>query len=214
MIAPIVSLRYTGDWKRLMSRMDSARFERALRAEIKRATAVSCMRINAEMRKRIKEKKYEANAPLTQMLKGSSTPLIDNADLWKAITWQTPTWDTGFIGVLYGPQTRRNKSMAALSWQLHEGKAIKVTPKMRRLFLILFLFTHGKIAKKNLTGRAKELAKRLRKNRDEVFPLKTNVIYIPARPWIKAVMEDPEIIKMVQTNWVHAVDTALNRSGA
>src|SRR5258706_7478637 len=95
-----VTLKITGDWKRMAAAVDSRRFKANLEANINKATTFNGMMVAGEIRRRIKARRYAKNSPLTVMLKKSSTPLIDDADLWGAVTSKNLDPYTVFIGIL------------------------------------------------------------------------------------------------------------------
>jgi len=71
---------------------------------------------------------YAANAPLTEALKGSALPLVDNADLLGSITYKPEAHHTVYIGI--GPSKKVGARGRELHRVLHDGARIRVTWKM------------------------------------------------------------------------------------
>jgi hypothetical protein len=156
------------------------------------------------MRRRIRQATTAKNAALTIAVKRSSKPLIDFADLFKAVTARRMAWDLVFAGVL------RTAAGFNVAVTLHEGHAVPVSPKMRGLFLVLAQASRAKAEGHQLpqlTGRAAELFARFQ----SWHPLRpsTRMIKIPARPFARETAEDPKVRKMVVDAWSAAMQRAL-----
>lgn len=134
-----------------------------------------------KVRSDIKAKNYAKNAILTQFLKGSSTPLIDQADLWQSVSSRHVSPWMFRIGVI-----REDAAGNSIALILHEGATRKVTPKMRAFF------------------RAKAA-----ETRGLVRPLKTSTteIKIPARPFLKeSLVDDTATVgPLLEKHWGEAV---------
>lgn len=227
LLAPI------GDWQKMRALLNPTKFQAALKKNIRRATEINALIILKEIRKRVQEGGYSANAALTVLIKGSSKPLVGTGDdeLFKAVTHEMVNDFSAFIGVLKSARGKSGEPMVDVAAVIHEGMTIKVTDKMRGLFIALAdatrpperkwdkdpatgRFTSRTATRKEtpLTGRAKEIFDQI-KGRGQVKPLKpsTTQIVIPPRPFIKSVFEDPKIQKRIQENWKKAIDSAIRK---
>lgn len=183
--------------------MEPSRFNNALRKHVSLATRRGALLVRKEIRRSIKKGVAPKNAPLTRAIKGSSKPLVDKGDLWQAISIEQPDFGTAFIGV---KRTDENYDVARA---LHEGVSIKVTPKMRGLFHILWLASVARREGKPippLTGRAAQLFARFQ----DWKPLKqdTQVIRIPARPFIADTFGRQDVKDGVIQQWNKAIASA------
>lgn len=80
------------------------------------------------------EKHGVPNAPLTVLIKGSSTPLSDRGDLKLSIDTDVVGKGrdvVGAVGVLRSRRAKRGKKMFNIATALHEGFVVRVTPKVR-----------------------------------------------------------------------------------
>jgi hypothetical protein len=206
-----VELKMTGEWKRMAAAMDSKRFEKNLEANINKATIFNGLMVAGEIRRRIKARKYAKNSELTVLIKRSSTPLIDDADLWGSVTSKNISAYAVFVGVLRTTLAPNGRPMVNLAEFLHSGGAFPVTEHMRNLFILLSEVGQGKRDKSTLTGRAAELAKALGKRIEQIKPLKpsTTHIVVPPRPFLTDVLNDARILKKCEANWRKAAQAAM-----
>lgn len=206
-----VTLRLTGNWKRMGAAVDAKRFQNNLEANISKATAFNGMMMQSEIRRRIKAKRYEKNSPMTIALKKASTPLIDDGDLWGSVTTKNLSAYTVFVGVLASKMSSDGKPMVNLANFLHSGGAIPITEHMRNLWIVLSEVGQGKRPKSYLTGRAAEIAKALGRRIKNIKPFKpsTTHVVIPPRPFLASVLEDPKMLKKCEANWKKAIAAAM-----
>ena len=176
-----MAFQKTGDWELWLRLLTSARFKSKLMTEIRRAMVANAEAVRGAIIKRIDSKAFAPNAPFTVALKGSSTPLVDKGDLRRSIRSKIISWKEAFVGVL------RSGGGANVAELLHEGGAIKVTPKMRAWF----------------AWKASELGMK---------PLapSTTTIKISGRPFIRVVIENPIFEFVMIENFSRAVEAALN----
>jgi hypothetical protein len=187
------------------------KFEKMLQPEqmknidehLRRANRLSGKVIEAKIRDKIKEGKFEANKPLTVFIKGDNKPLVGvetGAHLFGSITSKEIDPKTVFIGVL------RTNNFYNIALKLHEGVEIKVTDKMRGLFFVLWKASEGELDRSQLSQRAQDLFD-YTKGRKGWKPLKpgTTKIIIPPRPFIDVTIEDDEVREIVRRNWVTAL---------
>lgn len=191
--------------KEWVAATNSRRFQAVLSKHMRRATAMNGMVAVRRQREVIRgTESIAANAALTIHIKGSSKPLVDHGDLFKAITFEVVDDYRVFVGVL-----RTNEEAFNLAVALHEGAAIQVTPAMRGMFFFLWKASIGDIPGEALTGRAAELYQR---RPGGWLPLKasTAVITIPPRPWATVAFNDPNFQQQIKSNWERAAVAAFN----
>lgn len=194
-----IDLKFDSGWKRFGRAVDPARFKRQLKANIAAANARNGAAGKKLVRQAIKAATFDNNAPLTAFIKGSTKPLVDRGDLWQAVTMKQPSWDTVFIGIL---QSDGASNIAEL---LHEGGTIRVTDKMRAMFLALHLAGEGKLDPSKLTGRAAELWARRPARGWLPIAEGTSTIKIPPRPFIREPLSNPSFAALVRANWEQAL---------
>lgn len=185
------------------SATNGRRFQAVLSKHMRRATEINGMIAVRRQREVIRGSEgIVANAALTIHIKGSSKPLVDHGDLFKAITYEVVNDYQVFVGVL-----RTNEDAYNLAVTLHDGAAVQVTPAMRGMFFFLWKASTGDISAESLTGRAAELYAR---RPGGWLPLKpsTTVITIPPRPWATVAFGDPAFQQQVKNNWERAAVAA------
>lgn len=174
--------------------LDANRFTKEFKKQVRQATKKNALIAADAIKIAITQEKVgDPNHPLTELLKGSSKPLIgEDGDLLASIQGKAVKWNLAFLGVM---KEKRKKGLPfaskkaligqiSLAAILHEGVDIKVTDKMRRFFAVMA----GKFP-----GRVK--------------PLKasTTVIHIPGRPFLEEAFA-AELILLYRENWEEAVD--------
>jgi hypothetical protein len=210
-MADIGFIRY-GRWHDMKHALNAGRLKEAVRVEIGNATDKAALFVRGRIRKRIQDgTTYSANAQLTMMLKHTTKPLVGaGADLFNSVTTKKIDWRSAFVGVLRGTSVN-GVDMVNIGEIVHEGASIKVTDKMRGMFLALAMVGRGQMPASNLQPRAAELAKQLGDNIKQIRPLKltTRVIIIPPRHFISSVFNDPNVVKRCQSIWKSAATKAL-----
>lgn len=190
-------------WKRYRKAIDSKEFNKTLDKHMRMALSRNGLLAVAAIRKTIKGGVAPPNAPLTTEIKKSEKPLVGlHNQLFQGITSVVVGTREVFVGVL---KTDQNYNVALT---VHEGKAIKVTERMRTMFWYLWMVSMGRMGPDRLTGRAAELWKQ---KPGGWLPLKpeTQYIVIPARPFIKLAFDDEGLQKRIAENWQRAVNDAL-----
>lgn len=201
------TVRLVGPWKEAQhlfrtERINEPAFQRAFAAGVQITARV----IVREIRQNIKRGNYAGhrtpNAPLTRAIKRSSLPLADRGQLFKAITLKVTSWSTVEIGIA------KESDRANIAQIVHEGVEIPVTPKMRRMFQALAEASDGGRSPSSLTGRAAELWARM-SGGWKALKDSTEVIKIPARPFIREVIEHPAIERFVADNLLETTRRAI-----
>lgn len=188
--------------KRWKKALDARGFDQAARRHMRTATELNGKVAEKIIRKALQSGRgLKKNAALTQVIKGSNNPLVDDGTLFQAITSQVIDDFTVFAGVL-----RKDKDFD-VAVAVHQGAQAKVTNKMRGMFFVLWRASEGALDPGELTGRAKELFGRMSKG---WLPLmnETEVILIPPRPFIRTAFANTQMIKQVRDNWKLALELA------
>jgi len=196
------TVRLTGDWKKLERQLSNEVFRDRIESEMKRATRTNAAMVKREVREHLRSGSHAKNAPLTIFIKGSSKPLVDRAQLFKSVHFRSQSAFRAEIGLLRG-DTNINIALA-----VHEGATIPVTNAMRGMFAALQSASEGKREPGSLRGRAKELYARRPQGWKALKPSTTS-IRIPARPFLREVIERPELNNAVARNWLAAAAAAI-----
>jgi len=184
-----LSLEKFGDWKRLEKTLDG--IQRKIEAAMRKATRKNALLLERHIKKGIQTSKPAGGKslaplhPLTIQLKGSSKPLVDNADMLNAITHKMVGKTDAVVGLLRNVPKKGATGAAIglvnLGWIHEHGWAIRVTPKMRE-----YLASQG-------------------------MPLKatTTHIKIPARPFVRPVFEDKKVQREFVRIYKDAIESVL-----
>ena len=175
------SLKITG-LKRFKKMFAKTFFMGELKKQVRKQNKILGISFEDKVRKEIKQGKFAKNSRLTELLKGSSKPLVDQGDLWASINSDVYRYLELRVGVIR-KDPRTGKSIALI---LHEGATITVTPKMRAWFRRRHVETGGLVR-----------------------PLKqsTQAIKIPARPFFRqSLIENKEVEVELRQRWGKAVD--------
>lgn len=202
-------VKLSKSWRSLSAALKPGAFTKKLKREVGKATAMNGMLVAREMRTAIKGGVDPANAPLTIDIKGSTKPLVDKADLWKAIAGKKLDWRTAFAGLLRG---RRGVDGNAINIgeKLHEGFTMRVTPAMRGLFQALAQASRSGDPK-HLTGRAQELWARTKgKVAWAALKPETVAIVVKGRPWITRTLDRAGLKAKLKKNWEDAVQRTIS----
>lgn len=206
----------TGDWAKMHAILDPARFKSDLNQNMMRATIEVGLWVSAEIRRRIRARRYTSNNPFTVLLKRSSTPLVDDGDLFGAITHKPVDETSVFVGIFRNITDDTGRNLANLAELLHEGGAVPVTEAMRNMFRVLAAVGRGELKRTQLRGRAAELAQELGQRLKQLKPLKdsTTIIRVPPRPFLKAVFTDPKVLARIKKTWERAYSTTFKEAAA
>lgn len=215
-------MKLTGPWQQLSRLLKEG--PRNVEREIARATKFNALLVQKAIRENIRSGDHEENSSLTVLFKKSTKPLVDSGELFKAITNVMINSKRAEVGVL------KTSATVNYAFSVHQGAIIPVTDDMRNMFYALARYSAGDLDFNKLGARAQQLAKKLdkksKRRRDrssgrfvsqkaDFAPLKlsTTKIRIPARPFIREVVEDSEIQRRVMENWSRAVAYALSGRG-
>lgn len=199
------SVRLTGDWKKLERQLSNEVFRGKIESEMKRATRTNAFMVRREIRENLRSGSHARNAPLTVFIKKSTKPLIGpgpGAQLFQSIHFRSQSAFRAEIGVLKGDE---NANIAMI---VHEGTTIPVTNAMRGMFAALQSVSEGKREPGSLRGRAQELYARRPQGWKALKP-STTMIRIPARPFLREVIERDDLNNAVARNWLAAAAAAI-----
>jgi len=189
----MAGVQLTGQWEQFLRALDPRAFEQRLRMEIRRATQRNALLVQREIRNRIREGKFAANSPLTLAIKApKSKPLVVTGALFQSIAYELASDYVAFVGLKFGAKGKDGQDLVNVGVALHEGFALEVTAAMRRA-VFARIRDRRKAAPhlKKLTGPAKA------------------VWVIPARPFVRTVIEDATLQRKIQDNWTQATARAL-----
>lgn len=194
-----ISFKIDNGWQRFKNATDAKRFHRRFQRHRKIALDLVARTI---IREAISRGSFERNAALTEMVKGSNSPLTDTG---KQLVRAFRTRIYGehlFVGI---PSTDPFYLQAR---SVHDGVTLRVTDKMREMFIMLWLASNGELGADQLTGRAAELFKR---QSSGWLPLRdsTQVIKIPARPFMAEAFGSPEVKLAAEHLFTQAVNRTL-----
>ena len=200
----ISTLRFVPDkgWRKFEKAIKGTNFARKVNKHMTLATRRNGLLAVKAIRNAIRQGDgFEANAALTIDIKGSSKPLVDKGGLFQAATSKQVDQKTVFAGVL------QTDDLFNIAETLHEGRAIKVTSKMRNMFKALWWASIGNIDSGELTGAAALLWER---KEGGWLPLRENTvaIIIPPRRFIEAAFADPNLKTRARENWQKALASA------
>lgn len=189
-------------WKQLETALDAKAFDKNITKALRKASILNGKLAEAQIRRTLATGAFKPNAALTIAIKGSSKPLVDNGQFFQFITSKVIRNTTVFVGVL---RTDQNYNLAVA---LHDGVSIRVTPKMRGLFFILWQASTGAINPSKLTGRAAELFERL-DHGWKPLAKSTKVIVIPPRPFVTQALMNAGFKETIKGNWRMALQAAM-----
>ena len=201
-----IDIDFSKEWAELDEMLEDSAFRRRFDTALKQASNANGSILKKEIRKNILRGTYAKgrapNAPLTTFIKGKNKPLVDNRDMYRAIRFRTISPTRLEVGVL------RNDKMKDVVATVHNGAKIKVTKAMRGMFAALQDVSEGRKSPDTLSGRAKALFARKqtgwRALRDS-----TAVIKIPARPFLREVIENDKVQRKLAENVSAAASAAI-----
>lgn len=201
-------VKLTGSWLAFRSALDGKKFQRRLDRAMALATKANAMLVVDAIRHNIKSGAFASarvpNASLTIEIKRKRKPLIDSGGLIKAAMYEVQSPYRAEVGYLRGaPKT----DIAIIN---HEGATIPVTDRMRKMFAALAVAssTGSTLGPGGLMGRAAELFARKPGGWKPLRP-STVAIRIPARPFVKEVIDNDALQQAVAENYLKAESMAI-----
>ena len=193
------------NWKRFEKMIDPRRFDTRAKQQMRAATGAVALHVQKEIKEVIRGGRFKENAGLTLALKEPQTrPLAHTGRLiFPAVTHKVVDPFTAWIGI---KATNRGYNIAKT---VHDGVRIPVTPKMRRMFILLWRVSRGERKVGVLRGRAKKLWNMNKSRR--WYPIgrgKTHIL-IPERPFMRRAFASKALHRRVQGIWTRAMQAAL-----
>ncbi len=185
--------------KRLQKRMGRSAVKKSLNKNLQKASQVNALLATKIVRDTIKNGDFTRNRPLTIAIKGSAKPLVDDGDLFGAVTSVVVSPTKMFVGIL------KKDGVFNIAVTLHNGATINVTPAMRGLFFVLSQVSQGKASPSKLKGRAAELYEDFQGWK--ALKESTKAIVIPARPFMRKAFKSKKMKKLIGDNWKVALQT-------
>lgn len=206
-------IKLTGPWDDLEASLVPAAWNEALERHVTRAHKIVGLAWQTVARRMINSgTAYLPNSPMTVLLKGSSRPLVDNGDLFQALTYQATTQPGGVmtlrLGVVRGRKGGTDERIN-IAHILHEGATINVgtNPQVRRKVWAM------------ARDRLRSAGELRDKQRDTVLKaagvLSTgggatrSIWVIPSRPFIERPTMDGGFQKAAKKAYTRAVEEAL-----
>ena len=198
----------TKDWKKFESAF-GPKARRIIKRHMLRATLLNGKILERKIREAIQAGNFLPNAPLTEAIKRDNKPLVGvetGAQLFKAITSKSVTGDTPFKSAVFVGILRTNQ-FYNVARTIHDGKTIRVTERMRGLFLALSLASQGKIDRGQLSQRGRDLFDYMNKGWKPLRKSTTRIV-IPPREFISGAFKDGSAKKLARRNWQQALQAA------
>lgn len=131
-------IRLTGPWDEVIGALDPTVWNATLRKHVVKAHRLVGLAWQTSARRAIRREDYAPNSPITIILKGSSTPLVADGDLFQGLSYQVASGGgsattTLRLGVVRG-RAGMNDDRINVAHVLHEGATIDVgaNPQVRR----------------------------------------------------------------------------------
>ena len=205
-------------WDRAERGLSDANARAALRVE----KAVAMERIGllavAMARKRIQDRAYAPNSELTVALKGSSTPLVNDGDLFGALTSEVVD-----DGVWFGVQRQRltdGGEMTNIALILHEGASIDLArhPKVRQAVMARLRETaegtgRGASRARRIIAQMKQSGRAANKRASmwSGWGSAKAIWVTPPRPFLADVLRDPDFQARVSAEYAAVPARAMAR---
>lgn len=185
-MAKLMTMKFKGDIRPLKKFLNISGFKRLMDKKIRVATVKNALIMQAEIRRRIRSRRYARNAKVTLMIKGRKPPLIQTGELHRAIEREIISSFKAKVGIRPG----ENAKLAKI---LHEGATVKITPKVRAAIF-------GKI--KAAGGSIKRLPSKKSKG----------ILRIPPRRFLSEVFSDKKLRMEMNRNWEMAVKALIKQA--
>jgi hypothetical protein len=226
-------IKLSGEWAALIAAMDGDN----LKARLARALPRAAERVGRDFTKlargRIRSKDYAPNSPITVILKGSSTPLVDRGDLFQGITYHVVSPYELRLGVM---RQRSGAQVVNVGLIVHEGATINVKqhPQVRRKVWATIRDRLGPARMASLNARQRTsvraaatslgLTVKAKASRRKVMGYLfatgkiprsapaargSDVWIIPARPFLAGPAQDPGFHRGIVKHYGEAVESAL-----
>ena len=225
-------LELKGDWDTLLGVLRHDDLQKRLMRQLRVANTRIGREFVARAKRLIRARAYEPNSPITAILKGSATPLVDRGDLMQSITYDARDPERLIVGVI---RAKSGSEQVDIATTLHEGATIDVraNPRVRRAVWAKVRRSVNAQRLLSLSGRSRttvvSAARQIGLGGRRGTPMtdrqrraywarqpKTSsagggkpIWRIPARPFILRPLNDPAFVRFVRTTWTEAIRLAL-----
>ena len=145
---------------------------------------------------------------MTQIIKGSSRPLVDGGDLFQSITFQVRDWDNLRVGLI---RQKSGDQMVDLGTILHEGATIDTNKHPRVRKAVWAKVREGLGAARHLNARRRRTVAAAGASLGTQGTASANggIWVIPARPFILDPLNESKFVRFVGKTWADAIQRAL-----
>lgn len=202
-MAKTVEFKLTGDVQRMGKFLDRRFFDKNAQRVVKKTVIRAALYLVKETKRRIRKRDYHPNSEMTLALKRTSIPLLDQKNLFDAITHKmlnSFSAEVGFFkGQSTGGVTGKNIDMQKLVTLMHEGYTIEVTNKMRRA--LIGALRNQQTKKGRLTGRARKMLKEMEDAADRAPGQAKQFYKVQKRPFMIAVFRSKKVDRELAKIW-------------
>ena len=196
----------TGDIEAFVRFTDPNMFRRIIEVEMKKGTRRAALIVVREIKKGMREGKFDKNASLTLALSKGTIPTLKEKNLADAITHKLINSFRAEVGIIKNSQStgsavgvkKSTINMEKLVTLMESGYTIRITPKM--IFAIFAALSEREQAGDDSGEDFETRGKRF--------------FRVPPRKILTAVLTDRRIDKMIQKEWRIALEKTFKRMGA
>lgn len=217
-MAGITQLRITGDFKEFDRFLSIAQFQTVMEQEIRRGTLKNCLYLVKSIKRNIRDKTFDPNAPLTLALERGTIPLLKQKNLDNAIAYKLESSFKAVIGLIQAGQSTGSRAglmkgantitLEKLVELMETGYTITVTPKMIQAILSEL---NSKTTK---SGRLTKSAQRSISSFGSAEGTGSKTFRVPPRKVFSSVFTDPAVEMQLRENWKEAIERGWKRMGA
>lgn len=198
------------DWKKFRN---ISGFKANLDREIRKATIKNSLIIIKAVGRKVRDKKYAENQPLTLALSKRTIPLLKEKNMLDAMSFELANSFRAEVGFIKNKQstggvTGNTIEMQKLVELMESGYTITVTPKM--VAAIMAALRTKRTKKGNLTGKARKALKAIEAGEGGGGKRTWRV---PPRKFMTEVLEDKQLAKQIRQNWSEALERVWKKQG-
>lgn len=153
--------------------------------------------------------RFAQNRPLTIAIKRSSTPLVDLGTMEASVTSSRTGMAEYWVGVPTHARQSSGADAVGVAEALHDGKKIRITRRMRGMFIMLARAAAGTISPATLRGRARVLWNRNPGMAWKPLKKRKRFIKIPPRPFVTRTLRSGRLRQAFVRNMMAAARKAL-----
>lgn len=210
------SIRLTGPWDDVIGSLDPSAWTRTLRKNVVKAHKLVGRAWQTAARRSIRAGEYAPNSPITVILKGSSTPLVADGDLFAALAFQVASGGGGAtttlrLGLVRG-RRGANDERINIGLILHEGATLNVDEHSAARRKVWSMVSHR--IQSEVTGTSSSSGA----SREAILkaagvlsqPGGSRSVWVtPARPFITRPAQDGAVQNLARKAYTKAVEAAL-----